>query len=89
MVFPHFSYFNVKGGICVTSDELDIKINKLYCELNELYSIVSKLRNEWFDKGNYVSVLRLHTFCVRVWDLLDAFGSLTKVEKGIIEGVDL
>lgn len=73
----------------MTSQEFDKKINKLYCELNELYRIVSKLRNEWFDNGNYVSVLRLHSFSVRIWDLLGAFTNLTEVEKGIIERVDL
>ena len=68
----------------MTVEELDTKLNVLHCELDDLYGIIMKLKKEWFEKGNFISVLRLHTISMRVWDLLDSFDDFTEIEKSII-----
>lgn len=68
----------------MTVEELDVKLNNLHYELDDLYGIIMELKKEWFEKGNYISVLRLHTISVRIWDLLDNFDDFTEIEKSII-----
>lgn len=68
----------------MTVEELDTKLNILHYELDDLYGIIMDLKKEWFEKGNFISVLRLHTVSMRIWDLLDNFDDITEVEKSII-----
>lgn len=68
----------------MTVEELGTKLNILHYELDDLYGIIIKLKKEWFEKGNFISVLRLHTISMRIWDLLDSFDDFTEIEKSII-----
>lgn len=65
----------------MTADVVAERIDELRYVLDDVDTIIRGLRKEWFEKGNYISVLRL-----RVSDLLDALNDLTSVEMSILGG---
>lgn len=73
----------------MTSKDLVIKIDNLRYELDDVDVLMRSARKEAYEKGDYLSELRLHTVCVRLYDLLEALENLTVDAKRIIEGVDL
>lgn len=89
MVFPHFIYFNGKGGICVTSKDVIIRLENLRYALDDVDILMRGLRTEWYEKGDYTCVLRIHTLCVRLYDLIEALDNLSLDEKTLLGGVNL
>ena len=86
MVFPHFSYFNGKGGICVTSKDINIMIDNLRYALDDVDLIMRGVVNDYLKKGYNLSLMRLHAVCIRIGDLIEALNNLTVDEKAIIGG---
>ena len=72
----------------VTKD-IELKIDNLRYALDDVDLLMRRARKEWFEKGNYISVLRIHTFCIRIFDLIEALDNLTEIEKNIIGGIKL
>lgn len=73
----------------MTLRELNTKIDNLRYELDEMNMIMRALRKEWYEKGSYISILKLHTICVGVVDLIEALDDLSECEKSIIGGIKL
>ena len=70
--------------------ELGVKIDDLHYMLDDVDSILRGLSKDYFEKGNYISGLRLNTVDMRVCDLIDALDYLSATEKSIMRnGVKL
>lgn len=72
----------------MTPKELGKRINELRYQLDEMDIIMRCLRKEWYEKGSFISFLRLHTISVRISDLIEAFNKLTEVEIRIVGEID-
>lgn len=72
----------------VTKD-IELKIDNLRYALDDVDLLMRRVRKECFEKGNYITVLRIHTLCIRLFDLIEALDNLGEVEKNIIGGIKL
>lgn len=70
--------------------ELGVKIDDLRDMLVNVDVILRGLSKDYFEKGKYISVLRLNTVDMRVCDLIEALNYLSTTEKSIMwDGVKL
>lgn len=70
--------------------ELGVKIDDLRYMLDNVDVILRGLSKDYFEKGKYISVLRLNTVDMRVCDLIEALNYLSTTEKSIMwDGVKL
>lgn len=67
--------------------EISDRVAKLRFELENVDFIIRGLRKKRFEKGSYISVLRLHTISMRIYDLVQALDHLSEVETNIIGGI--
>lgn len=73
----------------MTAEEFAKRIDELRYELDDMDIIIRSLRKEWYEKGSYIPLLRLHAVSVRIGDLIEALDNLGEVEKDIIGGIKL
>lgn len=70
----------------MTSKDTVIKIVNLRYALDDADSLMRGAMKECYEKGNYISTLRLHTVCIRISDLIEALENLSVVEMQAIGG---
>ena len=71
----------------MTSKDLVININNLRHELDDVDVLMRSARKEAYENGDYLSELRLHTVCIRLYDLVAALENLPVDAKRFIEEV--
>lgn len=70
----------------MTSKDVIIKIENLRYALDDVDMLMRASRKEQYEKGSYISLLKLYIVSERISDLIEAFDNLTKDELSIIGG---
>lgn len=69
--------------------DIELRLDNLRYALDDVDLLMRGVRKEYYEKRDYISVLRIHTLCIRLFDLIEALDNLGEVEKNIIGGIKL